>query len=341
MHVISQRRAVAATALLLVVQPVARPLVAQTDYDHTDAGRPIRVEDAVATERHALDVQLAPLRLERTAAGLARWRFEPKVSYGALARTEVEVRTALAMLPRQGDAVPARAGLTGVGLSALRALTLETPRVPALALGADVLAPVGSLAAPRATYSLKAMLTRSFRLVRVHVNGAVGTWSVAPPAATSCTGAGCGTSPLPFIPDTPCDVAPYGDTPSGGSPRTVASARCGAPPYPDPPTPFPAPRSGPDSTATARTNGARWFAGVALDHAFAVHSLLVSADLYAERIVGLYTRTDWATEVGVRRQVTPTIVLDAGAGRRFAGVNRATLATFGATLTMATRPLLR
>jgi hypothetical protein len=318
MHVISQRRAVAATALLLVVQPVARPLVAQTDYDHTDAGRPIRVEDAVATERHALDVQLAPLRLERTAAGLARWRFEPKLSYGALARTEVEVRTALAMLPRQGDAVPARAGLTGVGLSALRALTLETPRVPALALGADVLAPVGSLAAPRATYSLKAMLTRSFRLVRVHVNGAVGTWSVAPPAATSCTGAGCGTSPLPFIPDTPCDVAPYGDTPSGGSPR-----------------------SGPDSTATARTNGARWFAGVALDHAFAVHSLLVSADLYAERIVGLYTRTDWATEVGVRRQVTPTIVLDAGAGRRFAGVNRATLATFGATLTMATRPLLR
>ena len=55
---------------------------AQTDYHDTDAGRPLRIEDATATARYALGVQLPPLRVERTASGVTRLRAEPKLSYG-------------------------------------------------------------------------------------------------------------------------------------------------------------------------------------------------------------------------------------------------------------------
>lgn len=37
-------------------------LAAQTDYYNTDAGRPVQVEDAYATERYAFEMKLAPVR---------------------------------------------------------------------------------------------------------------------------------------------------------------------------------------------------------------------------------------------------------------------------------------
>jgi len=72
--------------------------------------------------------------------------------------------------------------------------------------------------------------------------------------------------PPPFIPDTPCAVAP--------TPNDLAATRlCGAPPS--------AARA--QAVATSRTrHGRRGFVGTAVDHAFAVHSLLVSADAFAE-----------------------------------------------------------
>ena len=45
-------------------------------------------------------------------------------------------------------------------------------------------------------------------------------------------------------------------------------------------------------------------------------------------------------EVGVRHQLSPLVVVDAGVGRRFAGLNRATLVTLGATVTAAVRSLV-
>ena len=70
-----------------------------------DALRPNRVEDALATERYALDAQLAPLRLERFSDGSYRWRSEPKLSYGILPFTELEVRAPLLYVdPRSAGA---------------------------------------------------------------------------------------------------------------------------------------------------------------------------------------------------------------------------------------------
>ena len=74
-------------ASLAVASLAARPAAAQTDYYNTDAGRPITVEDAYPVERRAVELQLAPLRLERVRGGTYHWGVEPEVAVGILPRT--------------------------------------------------------------------------------------------------------------------------------------------------------------------------------------------------------------------------------------------------------------
>src|SRR5687768_6412664 len=69
---------------------------AQTDYYNTDAGRPITVADAYPVERRAVELQLAPLRLERSRGGVYQWGLEPEFAVGILPRTQIEVGFPLA-----------------------------------------------------------------------------------------------------------------------------------------------------------------------------------------------------------------------------------------------------
>jgi hypothetical protein len=142
---------------------------AQTDYYNTDAGRPVRIEDAYATERYAFELQLAPVRLERARGGLYSWGIEPEIAYGLLPRTHIELGLPLAVV----DAADASSqlGVAGLELSLLHNLNTETRTLPALGLRGDVLLPVGRFA-PEHTYaSLTALLTRTWRFARLHVNG--------------------------------------------------------------------------------------------------------------------------------------------------------------------------
>jgi hypothetical protein len=82
-----------------------RALVAQTEYYDLDAGRPTRVEDASPTERSELEIQLAPVRLEWVDGGMQRWRMEPKLSYGVLPFTEIELRAPLVAAPEGGQQI--------------------------------------------------------------------------------------------------------------------------------------------------------------------------------------------------------------------------------------------
>src|SRR5919109_166308 len=75
---------------------LTHPAVAQTDYYNTDAGRPIRIEDAYPVERRAFEIQAAPLRLERARGGLYHWGIEPELAFGILPRTQIEVGFPLA-----------------------------------------------------------------------------------------------------------------------------------------------------------------------------------------------------------------------------------------------------
>ena len=145
----------------------AKPAGAQTDYYNTDAGRPLTIEDAYATERYAFELQLAPLRLERTRGGIYQWEIEPELAYGILPRTQIEIGAPFSYRDVGGSR---ESGLAGIGLSVLHNLNLET-RIPALALSGNVLLPVGRLAPDEAVFSAKAIATRTFRWARFHING--------------------------------------------------------------------------------------------------------------------------------------------------------------------------
>src|SRR5690606_12307925 len=84
----------------------AGPLAAQTDFYNTDRGRPLRVEDAIVVERHAFELQAAPLRATRVARGITHWGVAPELAWGLLPRTQVEVAFPVAMREETGRATP-------------------------------------------------------------------------------------------------------------------------------------------------------------------------------------------------------------------------------------------
>jgi len=160
------RIALTAAAALVVN---ASALTAQTDYYNTDAGRPVQIEDAYATERYAFELKLAPVRLERGQGGVYNLGIEPEIAYGILPRTHIEVGVPLAYNDLGGGR--SRSGVAGVELSAFHNLNVETRTLPALGLRADALLPVGSLGPDRTFASVKAIATRTFSFSRFHLNG--------------------------------------------------------------------------------------------------------------------------------------------------------------------------
>ena len=161
-------RGAALAALALPVLASPRQAAAQTDYYNTDRGRPLQIEDALATERYAFELQLAPLRLERTRGGTYNWGIEPEIAYGLLPRTQLEIGVPLAYVDR--PAAQRTFGGAGVEVSLLHNLNVETQTLPALALVADVVLPAGGLGPDRTYPSVKAIATRTYSLLRFHAN---------------------------------------------------------------------------------------------------------------------------------------------------------------------------
>jgi hypothetical protein len=156
---------------------LTRPLAAQTDYYNTDLGRPVRIEDAAPTERHAFELQLAPLRLEREAGGGYHWEVAPELAYGILPRTQLEVGFPVSFVDAAGDG--GASGLAGIEVAALHQLNVETRTLPSLAVAADVLLPVGGLAPEGVYTSVKGIATRTFSGARFHANAQY-TWGDEP-----------------------------------------------------------------------------------------------------------------------------------------------------------------
>lgn len=154
-----------------VLFALSMPFVAsaQTDYYNTDRGRPITVEDAYATERYAFELQLAPLRLERSRGGIYNWGVEPELAYGIFPRTHIELGFPVAYTDL--GASRRRAGLAGIEISLLHNLNVETRTLPAFGVVSDVLVPAGGLGPDKAYPSAKAIATRTLGWARFHVNG--------------------------------------------------------------------------------------------------------------------------------------------------------------------------
>lgn len=257
-----RRRLCAGVAALLLLSASAAH--AQTDYYNTDAGRPLRVEDAYALERRAFEFQIAPLRLERAHGDEYHWSVEPEIALGILPRTQLEVAFPLEYV----DAGPGlhTAGLAGVEISALYTLNAETA-LPAFGVGAGVLVPAGALGPSRPLISLKGLMTRTFTWARVHVNSEF--------------------------------------TVEWGAARDLLS---------------------PESDAV------RWMAGLAIDRAFPLRSMLLMAEVFAEEPLVEGRDLEWTAGAGLRYQLTPRWALDGGAGRRMTGQAPAWYFTFGSAV---------
>jgi hypothetical protein len=306
---------------------------AQAHYYNLDAGRPTRVEDAVPTERYGLDLHLAALRVERLDDGTYRWRAEPKVSYGLLPMTSIELRAPLTYLERPGARDEGTLALSGIGVGALRALNVERRWLPALGLAGEVLVPAGGFSSGRTSYAIQGLATKTTPLLRAHVNASLGTYGVRAPRVIPSPGPACppGFFRAPngeceeFVipPDVPCTLAPAG---VDNGPSAPLAARCA---------------SGEALTSSRmqqiadRPYGLRWSAALGVDRTFALRSMLISADVVAERFIGLFPKVDWTAEVGLRRQWSPSIVVDLGVARHFAGSTRSTSATVGLTYSVA------
>ena len=309
-----------ATTLLVAL---ARSLPGQSAYYNLDSGRPTRVEDAVATERAELELQLLPFRGEWVGDGTRRLRYEPKAAYGVLPLTEIELR--IPVVETRGPNSAPAVGVASAGLGVLHAFNVETSW-PAMALAAELVLPIGSMSAPTGSYSVKGLLTKTFRYARMQLNVAGGTWSVRGSPVAVPQGYTCGNAPgVPpcLIPDVPCNVIPVGFA-------VTSSVAC---------APGAALPNGSSSSASAgsRTTGPHWTAALGVDHTFPLRSTLVVADVVVDRFAGLYRRDDWTAELGVRHQLALQLVLDAGVSRRFAGTTQSTSLTVGLSYSMPWR----
>jgi hypothetical protein len=254
---------VAAAAML------GAPAQAQTDYYNTDAGRPVRIEDAYATERYAFELQLSPARLVREAGGNYQWESEIALGYGILPRTHIEIE-----VPFTTMEVPdgSRAGVPGVALSALYSFNAETTSMPALAVAAGAVLPVGEFAPDAVFPSASVLLTRTFTGVRVHAN------------------------------------AQY----------TLGDAE--------------------DAGGNAELS--RWLAGIAIDRAIPLKSVLLMADAFAEQPLDSNADVAWSVGAGLRAQRTPNLSIDAGLGKRMTGPLQEWYATAGASFVFSIRALM-
>lgn len=300
-------------ASAIAIWITANSAAAQAEYRNLEPGRPTRVSDATPTERYALDLDLTTVRVDKLSLGRYRLQVEPRVSYGMLPRMDISLR-AIAFY-REPSAVP-RSTVAGVGIGSEYLVKMESLRAPAIGFAGEMFLPTGPNAS-RAAYSVKALLSRAYSFGRVHLNGSYGTFSVKIPVPPP------GAPPLiPPVIDAPCTISPL---------ETVSvRVSCLAPFAP----------SGGASSAVLKpgTNtNTRWLVALGADKAFALKSLLIVADVFVERFEGVGRPADWTGELGVRKQVTPSLVADLGLGRHFRGISPSWFATFGTTLSLATR----
>jgi hypothetical protein len=288
---------------------------AQASYRNLDAGFPVRVEDATVTERYALDLDFLNFRYDALSDSRNRFQYEPQVSYGMLPRTEVWMR--LPSYYRERTANP-RSGIAGFGIGAMYQFTLETLHVPALALATELFQPIGRDALP-SSYSLKALLTRSFAPGRIHLNASIASFAVRVPPTLTITcpaGSTCNGAPLPPL-DGPCSI---------GSQSTLAATLSCAAPEPG------ILQSEQMALPGDIQNHTHWLLGAGFDKAFPLASMLLVTDIFAEKFEGLGRRTDVTAEIGARHQFRPQVVIEGGLGRHFRGTGYSTFVTLGMTL---------
>jgi hypothetical protein len=258
---------------LLLVTVATTPLGAQTDFYNTSTGRPIRVEDAVPVEYRAIDLNVAPLRLDFMSRETRSWSLHPELAAGILPRTQLQVGLPIVYVDQPTTSTR---GVAGLDISVLHALNIETS-IPALAVAADVSLPAGPLGGESTYGTIKGIVTRTLPWARLHANA---QYTAGPSAALA-----------------------EASTPEPDDSRDVS----------------------------------RWLAGVAIDKTFALQSLLVTAETFAQQPIREGADVSWSAGTGLRYQLSPRWTMDAGIGRHFSGDDRAWYVTLGSSYALGIR----
>jgi hypothetical protein len=122
----------------------------------------MRVEDALAVPRYALDVYFVPEW--RDVSGSGSWAVRPGLAFGLLPRTQIELEVPV-ILSRGASTDPA---VSGLRLAAQHNLNVERRVLPAVAVEASMLFPVGEVV--NAHPSIKGLATKAFRWGRLNAS---------------------------------------------------------------------------------------------------------------------------------------------------------------------------
>jgi hypothetical protein len=160
----------AAMAAGLSLYFLTMPAAAQIDYRNLDDDRPVASEDAYPVERYAFEL-LAPYRFEAEAGGAELHTTVPEAAYGFARNAQLGVKLPLAALD---EATGTEWGLAGLKVFGLYNFNTESRTLPGISLRGDANFPVGSLAGEGTRFALKAIATRSWGRMRVHLNAARG-----------------------------------------------------------------------------------------------------------------------------------------------------------------------
>lgn len=153
-----------------MVFSLAGPALAQIDYRNLDDDRPVVTEDAYPVERYAFEL-LFPYRFEDEAGTRQIHATVPEVAYGLIRNGQIGFKAPL--VARHEESVTDW-GLAGLRVFGLYNLNTESRWLPALAVRADASFAVGSLAGEGTRYAIKAIATRSWGRMRIHLNGSRG-----------------------------------------------------------------------------------------------------------------------------------------------------------------------
>lgn len=83
----------------------------------------------------------------------------------------------------------------------------------------------------------------------------------------------------------------------------------------------------------------RWLAGAAVDKAFPLSSTLITAELYGRKPLVSSEDVEFTVGAGTRFQLSPTLALDGGFGRRLNGAEQGWYVTFGSAYAFSVRSL--
>ena len=143
---------------------------AQIDYRNLDDDRPVVTEDAYPVERYAFEF-LFPYRFDDEAGDHQVHSTVPEIAYGLIRNGQIGFKLPFTAVHEGADT---EWGLAGIRLFGLYNFNTESRWLPALALRADVGFPVGSLAGEDTRLALKAIATRSWGRMRLHLNASRG-----------------------------------------------------------------------------------------------------------------------------------------------------------------------